>query len=93
VIIFAVDTVHLTVNISFQKDWLGCLFFGFFFATFGLANGTKRTFPTTVFTQQLEEKKGKKKRMWQIVRLCWQKNTKKSNNKYNFINIQIVDCQ
>jgi hypothetical protein len=33
-----------------------------FFATFDLANGTKqRTFPTTVFTQQLKEKKKKKK--------------------------------
>jgi hypothetical protein len=33
-----------------------------FFATFDLANGTKqRTFPTTVFTQQLKEKKKEKK--------------------------------
>jgi hypothetical protein len=62
------------VNISFQKDWLFVCWL--FFATFVLANGTQqRTFPTTVFTQQLEEKKTKT-RMWQIVRLCWQKKQK-----------------
>jgi hypothetical protein len=75
------------VNISIQK---GC--FLAFFATFDLANGTnRRTFPPTIFTQQLEGVK-KKKRMWQIVRLCWQKK-QKTTTKSNFINIPIVDCQ
>jgi hypothetical protein len=59
VIIFAVDTVLLTVNISFQK---GSIWLVAFFATIDLANGTKqRTFPTSVFTQQLDGKKKTKK--------------------------------
>jgi hypothetical protein len=82
--------VHLTVNISFQKDRFGW-FFWLFFATFDLANGTKqRTFPTTVFTQQLEEKKIKKG----CGKLsAFAGNKKQKNNKSNFINIPIVDCQ
>jgi hypothetical protein len=61
VIIFAVDSASHR-EYFFAKGLVGCLL-GDFFCYFELANGTKqRTFPPTVFTQQLEAKKKKKKK-------------------------------
>jgi hypothetical protein len=55
-----------------------------FFATFVLANGTKqRTFPTTVFIQQLEGKKKEKKGCGKLSGFAGKKSKKQQQKQFH----------